>query len=145
MRQGGWKYLLGQRIRSCINHPFNTFDPISKDALQFSIWNAIQIPMAASRRLISSESTSPTSAFFTFPSRSKSDGDISREYGGRGSLFGGLCPKRCESSLSCGRVNCKHALPIFFALHSTQPRKFSQLSVRCWTMKHWIKLLEEAL
>jgi hypothetical protein len=42
MRRGRWEHSLGQVIPSCVSDPFNAFDSTSKDALQFSIWNAIQ-------------------------------------------------------------------------------------------------------
>jgi hypothetical protein len=42
MRQGKWEYLGDQIIPCCFSHPFNPFDPTSKDALQFSIGNAIE-------------------------------------------------------------------------------------------------------
>jgi hypothetical protein len=42
MGQGRHTDLLGHIIPSCVNCPFNTLYPVSKEALQFSIQSAIQ-------------------------------------------------------------------------------------------------------
>jgi hypothetical protein len=69
----------GKIILCCGNHPFATFDPISKDTSQFSICYTVQLVTDRFKKADFVGDLRLTNAFFTFPNKSKSDGETSAE------------------------------------------------------------------